>query len=111
MILKMLQGKQMAWKFVVEEFVLQLQGLEPKEWAVEGLIQACDAINAGIEVISLEIVRIANTDTKDHQVQDVVEEEDIILKIGIEIASMIAVSMIVVTDKSQHQDKSRMSIR
>ena len=75
------------------------------------LIQACDVINAVIEAISQEIAQIANTGTKDHPVQEGVEEEDIILKIGIEIASMIAVSMIVVTDKSLHQDKSRMSIR
>ena len=75
------------------------------------LIQACDVINAVIEAISQEIAQIANTGTNDHPVQEGVEEEDIILKIGIEIASMIAVSMIVVTDKSLHQDKSRMSIR
>jgi hypothetical protein len=75
------------------------------------LIQACAVINAVIEAISQEIARIANTGTKDRPVQEGVEEEGIILKIGIEIASMIAVSMIVVTDKSLHQDKSRMSIR
>jgi hypothetical protein len=72
----------MAWKFVVEEFVLQLHDLGPKEWVVEGSIQACDVINAGIEAISLEIVPIVNMDTRDRQAQDVVEEEDIILKIG-----------------------------
>ena len=86
----------MGWKFVVEEYVSRLQDLEPKEWAVEGLIQACDAINVGIEVIFLEIVQIANTDTKDHQVQDVVVEEDIILKIGIGVVSRTEDLMIVV---------------
>jgi hypothetical protein len=86
----------MGRKFVVEEYVLQLQELEPKEWAVEGLIQACDAINVGIEVISLEIVQIANTDTKDHQAQDVVVEEDIILKAGNGVVSRTEDLMIVV---------------
>lgn len=86
----------MGVKFVVEEYVLRLQELEPKEWAVEGLIQACDAINVGIEVISLEIVQIANTDTKDHQAQDVVVEEDIILKAGNGVVSRTEDLMIVV---------------
>lgn len=86
----------MGRKFVVGEYVLQLQELEPKEWAVEGLIQACDAINVGIEVISLEIVQIANTDTKDHQAQDVVVEEDIILKAGNGVVSRTEDLMIVV---------------
>ena len=72
---------------MAEEYVLLSQDLGPKEWAVEGLIQVCDDINVGIEDISLEIVPIANMDTKDHQVQDAGEEEDTILKteIGIDL--------------------------
>jgi len=89
----------MEWKFVVEESVLRLHDLGPKEWVVEGLIQACDVINAGIEATSLEIVPIVNMDTRDRQAQDVVEEEDIIRKIGTAIVLMTEDSMIAVIER------------
>lgn len=87
----------MVWRFVVEEFVLQQQGHEPKEWVGEDLIQVCDAINVETGVISLEIVRIASMVTKGHRAQEEVGEEDTILKIEIGIVLMTEGLMIVVT--------------
>ena len=87
----------MGWRFVAEEFVLQLQDHEPKEWAAVDSTLACDATNVEIEAISLEIALIASMVTKDHQVQEEVGEEDTILKIEIGIVLMTEGLMIVAT--------------
>jgi len=87
----------MGWRFVAEEFVLQLQDHEPKEWAAVDSTLACDVTNVEIEAISLEIALIASMVTKDHQVQEEVGEEDTILKIEIGIVLMTEGLMIVAT--------------
>ena len=92
----------MGWRFVAEEFVLQLQDHEPKEWAAVDSTLACDATNVEIEAISREIVRTASMVTKGPQVQEEVVEEDITLKIEIEIVLMTEMTeglTIVVTKK------------
>lgn len=89
----------MAMSSVVEEFVSLLQGLELREWDVEDLILACDAINVVTEDIFLEIVLTASTGTKDHRAQEEVEEEDTILKTAMVIVSVTEGSMIAVTNQ------------
>ena len=67
------------------------------------MIQACDATNVEIEAISREIVRTASMVTKGPQVQEEVVEEDITLKIEIEIVLMTEMTeglTIVVTEKA-----------
>lgn len=90
----------MGLNSVVGEFVSLLQGLEQKEWDVEDLILACDAINVVTEDISLEIALTASTGTKDHQAQEEAEAGDIILKTVMVIDSVTAEGlMIAVTNQ------------